>query len=75
MQLSDLIGDQVVMLIPKLHPTIFQKVKLLSVETGGIWIESQDVMNKILEGVGVSSSPQTLALFLPYPRWSLQNWP
>ena len=66
MELRDLIGQTILVLITRLHPTRYQKVKLLGVEAGGIWIESQDVTNAILQLFGAASAPTTLVLFFPY---------
>jgi hypothetical protein len=41
MQLSDYIGNSILILIPKIHEKKYQKVILHGVEASGIWIESQ----------------------------------
>jgi len=66
MQLSDYIGQEIVLLIPTIHPIEFQKVKLLGVEAGGVWIESQTLINLILKKTGFASAPKPLAFFYPY---------
>jgi len=66
MQLSDYIGNSILILIPKIHEKKYQKVILHGVEAGGIWIESQTIMNEFLESVGASSATKTLAIFVPY---------
>jgi hypothetical protein len=66
MQLSDYVGQNIVLLIPTIDPIKFQNVKLLGAEPGGIWIESQTLMNIILKNVGAASAPRTLAFFYPY---------
>jgi hypothetical protein len=66
MQLSELVGQVVLAIIPKLHPSTIQKVKLLGVESGGIWIQSQAATNAILQIIGTPSAPRTLAFFVPY---------
>ena len=66
MQLSDHVGQVIVMLIPAIHPTELQKVKLLSVESGGIWIESQTFLNMMLKSLGQATAPRSLAFFFPY---------
>lgn len=53
-------------LIPRMDPVKYQKVKLLGVEAGGIWIESQDVTNATLKHLGLSSLPTTIVIFFPY---------
>lgn len=66
MQLSDYIGQQIVLAIPSIDPKALQEVKLLGVEPGGIWIESQTLINIVLRSIGQSSSPKSLAFFYPY---------
>jgi hypothetical protein len=53
-------------LIPTIHPIKFQSVKLLGVETGGVWIESQTLINLVLKNIGQVSTPKSLAFFYPY---------
>jgi hypothetical protein len=50
MKLSDLIGDSI----------------LLMVEAGGIWVESQELTNAVLQTLGVAAAPKTLVMFFPY---------
>jgi hypothetical protein len=66
MQLSERIDDTILVLIPRLHATRYEKVILRGVEMGGIWIESQTLMNEFLQLVGAASAPKTLVFFVPY---------
>jgi hypothetical protein len=70
MQFSELIGQTVLLIIPKMHPVKLQKVKVLGVEAGGLWLESQEVTNILLETAGAPSAPRTLAIFLPWHQIS-----
>jgi poly(3-hydroxyalkanoate) synthetase len=65
-QLSDYIDQEIVLAIPFIHPTTFQKVKLLGVEAGGIWIESQTLINMVLKATETATALRTLAFFFPY---------
>jgi len=65
MQLPDYIGKDVVLLIPFIEQH-YQTVKLLGVEAGGIWIESQEMVNKVYSAVGKVDSPRTPVFFFPY---------
>jgi len=65
MQLSDYIGKDILLHIPLIEDH-HQIVKLLGVEVGGIWIESQEMINKLYSAVGKEGSPQTPAFFFPY---------
>ncbi|MGH2509813.1 MAG: hypothetical protein ACRDHZ_20735 [Ktedonobacteraceae bacterium] len=66
MKFSELIGREILILIPKIHQVELQKVNLVGVEAGGIWIESQAAMIVILRTFKQSSSPKTLVFFFPY---------
>ena len=66
MQLADFIGQTISMSIPRIHPVIWQQVKLHGVEAGGVWIESQAITNAVLQHAGVPAAPKTLVAFLPY---------
>jgi hypothetical protein len=68
MQFSDLIGQEILILPPNAQEGSqkIRAVKLVGVEAGGLWIESQEVTNALLRVVGSATSPQTPVLFLPY---------
>ena len=66
MQLSDYIGQEIVMQIPFIDPKIGQRVKLLGVEAGGVWIESQTLINLALKSFGLATTPKSFAFFFPY---------
>jgi hypothetical protein len=66
MQFADIIGQQIVILIPRLNQTKFHRVKLLGVESGGLWIQSQEVINVMLQIVGQTSAERTPVIFVPY---------
>lgn len=66
MQLSDYIGKEIIVIIPLIEPDHYQTVKLLGVETGGIWIESQEMINKVYSPIAVAASERTPTFFFPY---------
>jgi hypothetical protein len=66
MQLSDYIGQVIVMAIPAIDPKAFQEVKLLGVEAGGIWVENQKLINMGLKSYGLAASETSIAFFFPY---------
>lgn len=68
--LNELIGQTIVALVPIFDPKIFKQFKLHAVETGGIWIENQEVTNTILGAAKRSAAPKTLIFFLPYQQIS-----
>ncbi len=66
MKLSDYIGQTLVMLIPFIEPDHYQQVKLLGVEAGGIWIESQTLIDQVYSAIGAAASERTPVFFVPY---------
>jgi hypothetical protein len=66
LNLTEMVGQVIVAHIPRLHPTLFQEVRLHGVEVGGIWIESQMMTNTFFATAGYSASPKTLVFFFPY---------
>lgn len=61
-------GQEIIVLIPMIHPTKVQAVKLLGVEAGGIWIESQDLTSTILRASGKSSANKVIGFFFPFAQ-------
>ena len=61
-----MIGKEVGILIPVIHPKIYQRMKIIGVEEGGIWVESQKLINEMLQALKVTAAPNTLVIFVPY---------
>jgi hypothetical protein len=66
MQLSDYIGQVITLAIPAIDAEKFQNVKLLGVEAGGIWVESQTLITMALKTAGQATAENSLAFFFPY---------
>ena len=66
MQLSDYIGEHIQVLLLDIDPEHYELVKLLGVEAGGIWVESQTMINKVLVLIEKPTAPKSLAFFFPY---------
>ena len=66
MMLSGHIGKEIIVLIPFIEPDHYQRVKLVGVEAGGIWIESQTMIDKVFSAVGEAASERTPIFFFPY---------
>jgi hypothetical protein len=64
MQLSEYVGQQIIINAQPLGG--LQQVKLLGVEAGGVWIESQEITNQFLAHFRVATAPNTFVFFLPY---------
>ena len=77
MQLSDYVGKDIILKIPYIDPDHLQTVRLLGVEAGGVWIESQEMINQLYSAVEKEGSPRTPAFFFPYHQieWGLVGIP
>jgi hypothetical protein len=65
--LSKLIGHRVILMGPAfIDNDKLQSVKLLAVEEAGIWIESEEAVDKILGRLQKKASAAALAFFIPY---------
>jgi hypothetical protein len=67
-KLSEMIGEVILAYVPIFDKVKFQELKLHAVEPSGIWVESQSMINTVLEHAGVSSAPKTLIFFLPFSQ-------
>ena len=67
--LRRLIGHQVVVMGPAFVANEkLQSVKLLAVEEIGIWIESQEAMDKLIGNLSKKPSAAALAFFIPFAQ-------
>jgi hypothetical protein len=66
-ELRRLIGHRVIVMGPSfVDNDKLQSVKLLAVEEAGIWIESEEAVEKILGRLQKKASTAGLAFFIPY---------
>jgi hypothetical protein len=66
-ELRRLIGHRVIVMGPNfVDNEKLQSVKLLAVEEAGIWIESQEVVDKIIGRLQKKPSSPGLAFFIPF---------
>jgi hypothetical protein len=66
-ELSRLIGHQVIVMGPSfIDNDKLESVKLLGVEEAGIWIESQDAVDRVIGRLQKKPSASSLAFFIPY---------
>lgn len=66
--LKDLIGTEIVALVPALNPKMWSKLKLLNVEAAGIWVEDRKFLEQALRYAGITASPKTTVFFLPFSQ-------
>jgi hypothetical protein len=66
--LAKLVGTNILAKIPAFKGNAFVTLKLIAVETGGIWVESQDFMEEMFSGTPHTMTPNTFVLFLPFAQ-------
>jgi hypothetical protein len=66
--LGEMVGQEIVALVPVIDKVKLQKLKLHGVEVGGIWVESQTMSELLMETAGVTMSPKTVLFFLPFSQ-------
>jgi hypothetical protein len=64
--LHELIGQTIIVHVPRIHPTKWQQFRLLNVEPSGLWVESQAMSEAVMQVAGVTSTPKTMITFLPF---------
>jgi hypothetical protein len=66
-ELRKLIGHQIIVMGPSfIDNDKLESVKLLAVEETGIWIESQDAVDRVIGRLQKKPSSSSLAFFVPY---------
>jgi hypothetical protein len=68
MKLSDYVGQTLMMMIPFIEPDHYQQVKLMGVESGGIWIECQTLIDQMYSALEMPASERTPVFFVPYQQ-------
>jgi hypothetical protein len=63
-----MIGEVIIVRIPPLDAERMILVKLHGIELHGIWIESQDFTNQLMEKFRFSSSRTTPLVFVPFDK-------
>jgi hypothetical protein len=66
--LSLLIGERIFIKMPLFKGNAVITVLLIGVETGGIWVESNDFMEAMFEGTEHKMSPRSMQIFVPYAQ-------
>jgi hypothetical protein len=64
-RLHNMIGETLLASVPRLNPQ-YAEFKLLAVDVGGIWVESQDYVEMILKKANMSGALKTPVIFLPF---------
>jgi hypothetical protein len=63
-----MVGEIIIARIPLLDADGMMLAKLHGVEVSGIWIESQDFTNQLMEKFHFSSSRTTPLIFVPFDK-------
>jgi hypothetical protein len=66
--LASMIGEIIIVRIPMLDADGMMLVKLHGIEAHGIWIESQDFTNVLMEKFHFSSSRTTPLILVPFDK-------
>jgi hypothetical protein len=66
--LASMIGEVIIVRIPLLDADGMSLVKLHGIETHGIWIESQEFTNELMEKFDFSSSRTTPLVLVPFNK-------
>jgi hypothetical protein len=66
--LTELIGKEIVALVPFIDAKTLQKFKLINVETSGLWLESKKIHEWAIKGTGRTVTPKTAVIFLPFSQ-------
>lgn len=59
-------GELITGVFRPIDPNSIKIAKLHRVEAYGIWIESQDLINRMLSDFKVPQTPRTLVVFIPW---------
>jgi hypothetical protein len=74
MNFKDLIGQVVIAAVPFIHETKLQQLKIHGAEAGGIWVESQALIDTTLKAAGVTMGKKTPIFFLPFDQIIFAVW-
>jgi hypothetical protein len=66
--LAGLVGTNVFVTIPAFKRGQMTIVKLIGVEVGGIWIESDDLMAEMLAGLPITMTQRRARVFIPFAQ-------
>ena len=66
--LTQYVGQDLYAKIPDWKANEAVPIKLIGVEAGGIWIESQDFMEEFFSGTPHTMSIKAMPIFVPYSR-------
>lgn len=66
MKFDEMIGENVLAIVPIIDRVKFQELKIHGAEAGGIWVESQRMTDLMLNALGTPVGERTPVFFLPF---------
>jgi hypothetical protein len=64
--LHEMIGDEIIGVVPMIDPQVFQLLVLHGVDNGGVWVECQKLTTLMLSALKQVSSSKTPLFYLPF---------
>jgi hypothetical protein len=64
--LRQMVGEEIMGLIPLMDPKIIKVLRLRSLDVGGLWVESEEFTQMMLTGFKVPASSRTPLMYLPF---------
>lgn len=64
--LPEMVGGNIIALVPMIDPTSVQELKLVAVEPSGLWIESHKLTQGLMKVVKAQAAPKTPIFFIPF---------
>lgn len=68
LSLASLVGQDIYAKIPSWQQDKIVKVRLVGVDTGGIWIESSEFMEHFMEDTPHTMTSKSAQIFVPYAQ-------
>jgi hypothetical protein len=68
LSLSSLVGQDIYAKIPAWQENRIVTIRLVGVDTGGIWIESRDFMENFFQGTSLTMTSESVQVFVPYSQ-------
>ncbi len=69
--LSQMVGEDIVALVPFLDRVKLQRLKLLAIEPSGLWVESSKFTSGFMRTIKAQRAPKSLVVFFPFNQITL----
>ena len=64
--LQEMVGENILVLIPQIHQSDLKQVKLHAVEHAGLWIENDEFTQLLMSAFGYPAMNRTPLFFVPF---------